>query len=83
MKLKELERTPWAKEVKKEGNDKTYLQSLIHALDCWVYIFRQTECKEWSPWTICVAGTDFWLTTCKTKREALALCEKMGWRVKK
>ena len=83
MKLKDLVKTPTAKAAKKELSDKDYLQWLIYAVDDDVIVFKQRELCLGKSWAIQVVGTDYWLETTKTKREALALCKAMGWRVEK
>jgi len=83
MKLEELERTPWAKEVRKKFFDRTYLMSLYHALDCTVKVIRQTEVPDVGKWAIVVIGTEWWLGCTNTKTQALALCKQMGWSVEK
>ena len=83
MKLAELKRTPWAKEVRKTASDRTYLMSLYHALDCNVKVIRQTEVPDVGKWAVVVIGTEWWLGCTNTKTQALALCKKMGWSVEK
>ena len=83
MKLAELIKTPWAKDVRKESCDRTYLMSLYHAMDCSVNVIRQTAFPDAGKWSIKVIGTDWWLGCTKTKPQALALCKQMGWSVEK
>lgn len=83
MTLAELERTPWAKEVRKKSSDLIYLMSLQHALGCNVRVIRQTEVPDVGRWAIVIVGIAWWLGCTKTKRQALALCKQMGWRVEK
>lgn len=40
-----------------------------------VSIYHNNEAGEWL-WSICVDDTDFWLNSFKTKRDALAYCQK-------
>ena len=86
MTLKELKKTAWAKRVKKESHS-VYLEAMNLAakVGLEVLIYKSTA-LETPIWAISVYdGTDpddnFWMDAFKTKREALALCKEMGWKV--
>ena len=83
MKLKDLVKTPTAKAARKEMSDKAYLEWLRYAVDDDVIVFKDKEIGSNKSWAIQVIGTDYWLECTSTKREALELCKKMGWRVEK
>jgi hypothetical protein len=83
MKLAELMKTPRAKAARKQLSDKGYLAWLLRAIDADVVVFEHREFLTDKRWAIQVVGTDYWLECTKTKQEALALCEQMGWRVEK
>ena len=83
MKLAELIKTPTAKAVRKHQSDRGYLEWLILALKTTaVKVYKQDEILP-PCWAIQVVDTDYWLEMKKSKREALALCKAMGWKVEK
>ena len=82
--MKAIERTAWAKEFKKEC-DWQYDNALKLATDpdLYVAVVKSYEVSISGEWAIIAGGTDFWLDAKKTKREAVALCKQMGWRISK
>lgn len=87
--LKKLRATSWAKQFRKECiacyPEAIFLASspdLIVELDH----NNETGLNDWV-WSISVVSPEshyaFWLDSKKTKKEALALCKEMGWKVQK
>lgn len=91
MTLKELKATEWAKEFKKES-PACYQEALEYAMtsDLKVNVYQElvfigNETETSLNWVISVVDdpTDFWMDAKKTKKEALALCKLMSWKVVK
>ncbi len=82
MKLDNIENTPWAKKFYKI-NPIDYNQGIDLArnpnLDLFLYHNKETDNWLWSIST----EDNFWMDSFKTKKEALALCKKMGWKLSK
>ena len=75
-----LIKTPWAKEFKKDS-PVSYDQAIDLAMmpNLLVRIYKTDENGEWM-WAIeAVILNGFWMDAKKTKKEAIALCENMGW----
>ena len=83
MTKRELVKTQWAKNFKKES-PVSYLQAIELALipNLPVRIFKTDENGEWM-WAIeAVLLNEFWMDAFKLKKDAVLLCEEMGWRYK-
>lgn len=80
MTRKELVKTTWAKNFKKT-NPMDYDDAIDIAMDNTVDvgIYKTDQTGEWR-WAI-DAGNGFWLDSFKTKKEAVSLCKKMGWKI--
>lgn len=80
----ELEETPWAKGFKKCA-PVSYIEALKFALDpsLRVDVVYANERGEGMEWCITAGehGPDFLMEICSTKRDALALCREMGWKL--
>lgn len=81
MTKQQIEKTSWAKEFKRECL-KYYSDALQFALrtPLFVDIYKTDETGELL-WVIQVKETTFWMDGFKTKKEAVALCKEMGWKV--
>lgn len=81
MTKEELEKTEWAIEYKKCGSPSYYI-ALRYASQTplFVNIYRTDESGE-MVWAIQVDGDTFWMDAKKTKKEAINLCKKMGWKI--
>lgn len=90
MTRKELKKTQWAKRCKKETITEIYELSLDLALnpDLQVLVYKSTALEK-PVWAISVQETNsrpddnFWMDTFKTKKEAVALCKEMKWKIVK
>jgi hypothetical protein len=79
----ELKKTKWAKEFKKECPDQ-YEEALELALNPDLRVFIQkSDASGIVLWAVSTGelNPEFWLDAKKTKKEALALCKEMGWKV--
>lgn len=87
----ELEATEWAKEFKADA-PASYKEALRYALDpsLSVLVCHHTDAEEstWASrdlWALAVVldgeESDFWLDAKPTKKEAIALCRRMGWKI--
>jgi hypothetical protein len=81
MTRKEIEKTNWARDFKKDSPI-SYEEAIDIAMipKLSVTIYRTNENGEWM-WAIepvNVAG--FWMDARKTKKESEKLCKEMGWR---
>jgi len=83
MTRKQLEKTKWAKTFLQECPS-AYSQAIAMVLSpyLWVSIERR-DFEDRADWVIIVGDSDpeFWLEISKTKKEAVALCKKMKWRL--
>jgi hypothetical protein len=72
----------WLLDFKRSVTDERYDQVLYAMAEpsFKVEIKHTNETGFWE-WAIKVVGTDFWLDTKDGEREALDLCERMGWKV--
>lgn len=73
--------TAWARTFKRECSG-SYADAIAYAsLDrLKVTVFKTDEIGT-PMWAVAVADTDFWMDALRTKKEALALCKQMGWRI--
>lgn len=78
--MKNIEKTVWAKKLKKEEHISLYNRAIEIASDpdLQVDIYKTDETGEWV-WAVS-ADDCFWLDSFKTKKEAIALCKTMGWK---
>lgn len=80
-------RAKWKREVLAEIKDKYWRDKIIqHDLNLrkgmyTVFIYRTREAGSWV-WAISL-DSYFWMDAKKTKREAIALCNAMGWKISK
>jgi len=89
MTRKELRKTAWAKRFKK-GVAESYVYDeairLAMKPGLEVLVYKSTA-LETPVWAISVQETNsrpddnFWMDAFKLKKDALALCKEMGWRV--
>lgn len=85
MSLKELEATPWAREFKADS-PVSYPEAVqyAHQKNLRVYIYKTDETGE-VQWAIAVLDEsrsgNFWMDAKPTKKDAIALCRLMGWKV--
>lgn len=88
MTREELEKTPWAKKFKRECPS-SYSEAIELALspDFAVSILYTDEI-EIGNFQYVIEALDenleesgFWMETCKRKDHAIALCQKMEWRI--
>ena len=81
MTKQQLEKTRWAKVFKKE-DPINYNRALVYALDDPLYVSLYKN-DELGPIVLAinVYNTEFWMDAKKTKKEAINLCEKMGWEI--
>lgn len=79
----QLEETAWAKAFKADS-PVSYQQALELALnpDLVVWLVRNNAAGVWQ-WSIVAdeLAPGFWMDAKPTRREALALCREMGWKV--
>ncbi len=88
MTRKELERTTWAKEFKREAPE-SYATAIKIALDpnlrVMVHRVNQSGEKLWVIDTWVLGANDLyssiWMDFRPTKKAALELCKQMGWKV--
>jgi hypothetical protein len=90
---KKIENTKWAKSFKEECPSQYKLAiRLVLDPELLVRIVKNDEeCKNHWRWAIlvvkpeiahCQKINDFWLDSLGTKKEALALCKEMSWKIK-
>ena len=82
MTLDELEASPWAREFK-AASPGFYSQALDYAQrpQLRVHVHQTDETGELQ-WAIAVdEDQEFWMDAKPTKKDAVALCRHMGWRV--
>ncbi len=85
MTLDELEGTAWAREFKADS-PVSYPEALTYARceDLRVYVRKTDEAGE-VLWVIVVVDEggsgDFWMDAKPTKKDAIALCRRMRWKV--
>ena len=84
MNKEQLDKTKWAKGFKKDS-PVSYSRALQYALQepLYVHIYKNAESGTLL-YSIVASGDDigFWMDSYKTKKEAVALCKKMGWKIK-
>lgn len=92
--MRKIENTPWAKGFKRDcpTSYKTALR-IVKDPSLLVRIEKSNELWKNKPqWAIvivepqivgCERLDDFWLDSFDTKKEAVALCTKMRWRIEK
>lgn len=85
MSLQELEATPWAREFKADS-PVSYPEALQYAQqkNLRVHVYKTDETGE-VQWAIGVLDEqlsgNFWMDAKSTKKDAIALCRLMGWKV--
>ena len=90
MTRKELEKTAWAKRFKKETESHVYDEAITLAMkpELKVLVYK-SDALEAPIWAVSVQETsnnpddNFWMDAFTLKKDALALCKEMGWRVVK
>lgn len=86
MTIDELERTQWAKRLKRQCPE-IYTNALAIASDptLEVYVVHTSDAGDWL-WSIVAVikgkSTGFWLDSFETEEEAKKLCEDMNWKIK-
>ena len=85
MTREELEKTPWAINMR-ETAPWAYDEAMELALspNFAVMIISTNESGEWVYAVEALKNgkrTDFWMESYKSEKNAMALCERMGWRV--
>lgn len=85
MTLEELEATEWAMEFKEEAPD-SYAEAIRLAQNkkLRVEINRTDETGNWVFALSAIVGdeyTGFWMDAKPTKKAAIDLCRRMGWRI--
>jgi hypothetical protein len=84
MNMRELKKTEWAKEFKTDNSvEYDHALDLASGENVCVKVVHTNEAGKWE-WAIFpVENTEFWFMAYRTKRDALALCKEMGWKVVK
>lgn len=83
-----IETTEWARSLKRNVPS-AYIEAINLASRPVVeVILRHTDENGYWKWAIVYAGEeyptgDFWMDAKDTKKEAVALCREMGWRIVK
>lgn len=84
MTKKQLLQTPWRKNLRKNVKSKSdYDEAISFALkdSCEVEIIKTTD-RGWVEWAIMIPDSNgFWMDAKNLKKEALALCKEMGWKI--
>ena len=82
----ELKKTLWGKSLLTESEGtRTLALEIASDPTLQVFLYKTDETGE-KMWAISVANDKypcFWMDAKKTKKEALALCKEMGWKVTK
>lgn len=79
---KKIESTPWAKAFKLDS-PVSYEQGIRYALEpeLQVILDHNNESSDWV-WAIRVFDSpEFWMDVRPTKKDAIALCREMGWKI--
>lgn len=86
MTIDEIEQTNWAKRFKEECPT-SYKEAIELAERVeWVFIEQRDDHSSQGDYVWAVIpeiNQEFWLEACKVKKDSLAACREMGWRVRR
>jgi len=84
--IQQIKRSAWARNFRTECPEQ-YQEAIALALQCSPVVIEQRDdhsTKGDFTWAIIPdANLEFWLDGVSSKERAIALCEKMGWPIKR